>query len=568
MFKKALIFISVMTIAAVAWAQDITVSASVTANKISLKDAGQLTLTVSGVKDNIDAPTLPKVDGLDIQYLGPSTQITIVNGQYSSQRSFIYNLFPSKTGQVQIPSIKITVNGQDFNTEPINLEVVDGPAAQNTSSDQAPAENLSDKIFLVLASTKSQVYMGEKIPIIMKLFVSGVQVRNIEFPQMDKTGFQMEDVGQPQQYAQTVNGVQYNVVDFRTFIYPTRTGELEIGPAQMQVNLLYKTKERGNPFGNNVFNDDFFGGMFDSYQVRPVMVKSQPLKLTVQDLPSESKPADFSGAVGQLDFTASISPTDVKVGDPVTLKMKVSGSANFKSIQMPTFNDSRFKTYEPQIKDEGNAKTLEQVIIPTTEQIVEIPALTFSYFDALDGQYKTLSQGPFSLKVSPPAQGEEFKAVGFSDLPQTQSVQVGQIDYVEKYIKTPAVQLLELVKTLRFWLVVIGIALLLGGWFAWRRFQDRLNKDTAYARRLNAGRNAKQGLAQAEKILKTGNAPDFYAALNKTLHTYIKDKSLNENDVSGLKTIFERGDMVRFAGGQVDPTQMRQDLDAARTIIK
>jgi hypothetical protein len=559
MFKKAFIFLSVMIVAAMAWAQDITVSASVTANKISLKDASQLTLTVSGVKDNIDAPTLPKIDGLDIQYLGPSTQITIVNGQYSSQRSFIYNIFPSKTGQVQIPSIKMTVNGKDFNTEPINLEVVDGPAAQNASSDQAPAENLSDKIFLVLASTKSQVYMGEKIPIIMKLFVSGVQVRNIEFPQMDKTGFQMEDVGQPQQYAQTVNGVQYNVVDFRTFIYPTRKGELEIGPAQMQVNLLYKTQDRSN---------DFFGAMFDSYQVRPVMVKSQPLKLTVQDLPAESKPADFSGAVGQLDFTASISPADVIVGDPVTLKMKVSGSANFKSIQMPVFNDSRFKTYEPQIKDEGNAKTLEQVIIPTTEQIVEIPSMTFSYFDALDGQYKTLSQGPFPLKVSPLAQGEEFKAVGFSDLPQTQSVQVGQVDYVEKYIKTPAMQLLGLFKTLRFWLIVLGVALVWGAWFAWRRFQDRLNKDTAYARRLNAGRNAKQGLSQAEKILKTGNAADFYAALDKTLHTYVKDKNLNENDVPGLKAIFERADMVRFAGGQVDPKQMRQDLIYARTIIK
>ena len=64
----------------------------------------------------------------------------------------------------------------------------------------------------------------------------------------------MEDFPQPKQYSQVLNGVKYDVVEFSTNIYPTRTGEIDIGPAHIEGNLLYKAQDRRS----NFFNDDFF----------------------------------------------------------------------------------------------------------------------------------------------------------------------------------------------------------------------------------------------------------------------------------------------------------------------
>ena len=61
-------------------------------------------------------------------------------------------------------------------------------------------------------------------------------------------------------------------------------------------------------------------------------------------------------------------------------------------------------------------KTAEQVIIPTSAGIKEVPALHFSYFDPSIKDYKTITQGPFAIQVIAPSPDQEFKAVGFSDM--------------------------------------------------------------------------------------------------------------------------------------------------------
>ena len=145
-------------------------------------------------------------------------------------------------------------------------------------------------------------------------------------------------------------------------------------------------------------------------------VTSQPILLHVSPLPKDNRPQDFSGAIGQFDFQADVSPLQVKAGDPLTLKMDLKGSGNFKNLKMPVFKALGFKSYEPQIKDVGDEKTAEEVIIPTSAGIKEVPALHFSYFDTSIKDYKTITQGPFAIQVMAPGPEQDFKAVGFSDM--------------------------------------------------------------------------------------------------------------------------------------------------------
>ena len=595
MKKCVLCFFMLMAASRMVWADTVSFEATVNSSKISLSEVMQLTLTVTGVKDNLDPISLPVIDGFSAKYLGPSTSVSIVNGDYHSERSFIYNLFPNKVGHFQIPSISATIAGQTYVTQPIDIEVVENSAGLQASGgpqgqNQAPSvESLKDKILIMVAVDQTQVYLNQRIPMSIKLLVNDVPMRDIQFPpQFEKNGFTVDDFQKPQQYSQVVNGIKYDVVEFKTNITPHHLGDVPIGPVQIAGNIIYKSG-RNNPFNqdNNFFGTDIFNNFFDAYATRPVTITSPVIRLHVSPLPQEGCPQDFSGAVGQFDFQASVSPSHVKAGDPLTLKMDLKGSGNFKSAQMPVFHGERFKTYDPQIKDGVDEKTAEQVIIPITAKIRQVPALRFSYFDPSIKDYRTVTQGPFAVQVVAPGPDQEFKAIGFSDISREPSNLVGRPLSFGKIFNKIHRGVKKLCGSMAFW-ISLGFILLAGvSYFLWRRFQDRLESDPAFARRLKAFKEARLALNQAQEYIQTGKTKDFYALLSKVLRDYLANKwhqssaslsveeilrqlksvPIDETHMAQVKTILNTSDLVCFAGASRDTNQMQSDLSLIQKLL-
>ena len=598
-FKKDCFALLTMTLVAliatssILWADTVSFDATVSSSKISLNEVLQLTLTVSGLKDNLAPITLPVVNGFSAKYLGPSTRVSIVNGDYHSERSFIYELFPNKAGHFQIPPISATIAGQTYVTKPIDVEVLESSA--NSQSSGAPgqnqalsAESLKDKILIMVLLDRTEVYLNQRIPLSIKLLVNGVPMRDIQYPQFEKQGLTVDDFQKPQQYSQVLNGIKYDVIEFKTYIYPNHLGDAQIGPVQIAGNVVYKSGN-GNPFNqeNNFFGADIFNNFFDSYVTRPVTVTAQVIPMHVSALPQENRPQDFSGAVGQFDFQASVSPRHLKAGDPLTLKMDLKGSGNFKNLQMPVFQGPGFKTYEPKIKDGVDEKTAEEVIVPISAGVKEVPALHFSYFDTSVKDYKTITQGPFAIQVMAPGPDEGFKAVGFSDVSREPlTLRTNQFSFGKMLNKIHR-GLKKLCRSIGFW-VSLGFILVAGvSYFLWRRFQERLSNDPAFARRLKALKEAKQGLIQAEGYISTGKTKDFYALLSKTMRDYLANKwhqpsaalsvdeilgnlkkaRVDEKHIAQLKALLEQADLVCFAEGQRSMTHMRADLSQAQELI-
>lgn len=581
------------------WADAVTFEATVNAPQVSLDEIMQLTLSVTGVNNDLDPVSLPVIDGFSAKYVGPSTSVSIINGDYHSERSFIYDLFPNRVGKFQIPSISATIAGQTYTTKPIDVEVLASSAqasapAQASSGtavqNQAPSEeSLKDKILVKVLFDKTDVYLNESIPVTIKLLVNDVPVRDIQYPQFDKSGITVDDFEKPLQNSEVVDGVRYDTVVFKTNIYPDRSGDLTFGPVQIQGNVLYKTGQQ-NPFdqANNIFGADVFNNFFDSYASRPITAASDPVQLHVSSLPSDGRPDDFSGAIGRsFDFHASVSPSQVKAGDPLTLKMDVKGSGNLKNLKMPEFQEPGFKTYAPQIKNGEGDKSVEQVIIPISAGAKQVPALRFSYFDTDTNSYKTITQGPFSVQVTAPNPDQEFKAIGFSDVSkQGPALLTDQFSFGKIFRKTGRF-FKGLFRSVWFWssaggILAVGIAFV---W--WRGFQERLDNDPAFARKLKALKEARQVLALAEKQISTGTSKDFYALLSKSLRDYLANKldrskaALSVNDISNhlktipldeahitqLATLLEQSDLVCFAGAAVGPDKMRADLTQAQGLV-
>ena len=81
---------------------------------------------------------------------------------------------------------------------------------------------------------------------------------------------------------------------------------------------------------------------------KDIKVASPPVELTVSTLPAEGRPPDFSGAVGSFKIATDLSSIAASAGDPLTLRLHVTGSGNFDRVDSTMLEHvEQWKTYPP-----------------------------------------------------------------------------------------------------------------------------------------------------------------------------------------------------------------------------
>ena len=140
-----------------------------------------------------------------------------------------------------------------------------------------------------------------------------------------------------------------------------------------------------------------------------ITVASPETAITVLPLPAQGKPRDFGGAVGSFKISTDVSSAKNTAGDPLTLRMHVSGAGNFDRVESSMLGgDAQWKTYEPKANFNPadplgfrGEKTFEQPIIASQSGNHTIPSLSFDYFDPATHRYETARSAPLSVAVSP-----------------------------------------------------------------------------------------------------------------------------------------------------------------------
>jgi len=577
-----------------ALAKDVNFEATIDRNKAGLGQSLQLGLTFDG-SQNMPVPELPAIEGFQARYLGPSTRMSIINGQTSSSVTYVYTLLPTKVGTFKVGPFKFEHNGDTYNSNTIQVEVLETlapPENQTFPEGPLPAKDLNDRIFLTLQIKKDKVYLNELIPVTIKLCVNKLGVRDIQFPQFNHDGFSVGEFGTPRQYQEVVEGINYEVIEFENMIFGLKPGEFKLGPATLQCNLIVrKQANRQASSFDDFFNADVFDNFFAGYQAYPINLKSADMPITVLPLSAENKPAGFSGALGVFDFQASVSPAQVKVGDPVTLKAAVRGQGNFSTVNLPGASfGSDFKVYEPQIKQDKDAKTFDTVLIPLNASVKEIPALSFTFFNTRTGFYETITRGPFPLKIIKPEKEEEMKITEGRQLARA-PIKEEKLGRDIIYIKDNPGQLRKkgeyLYKNKIFWGFQV-VPLLFYLWMALAQARRRkLATDVKYARQFLAPRKAKAGILRAKGLLDKGSVGDFYDTLFDVLQEYLgnkfhlpskgitisiideqlKHKGIPEEILVKLRNIFFECDMVRYAASQLVEENMRNSLKSLEEVI-
>ncbi|HNX80608.1 MAG TPA: BatD family protein [Candidatus Omnitrophota bacterium] len=595
MIKRSVSFLIIFyCLSSAAFAKDISFELTADRDRVAVGQPAVVYLTFNGTQD-IPAVELKTGDGFQARYVGPSTRMSIVNGKVSSSITHIYSLLAVKTGTFTIGPVTFTYKDDTYTSNALSVEVLAGDVPQQQQSSEQPslqAHDLKDRIFLVMDVPRVTAYINENIPVKLKLYVTRLGVRDIQFPEFSHEGFSVKGFDQPKQYQETLKDIQYDVIEFDTMVFGTRSGALQLGPASLKCNLILKKESsRGRQMGSDdFFSNDIFNDFFGRYQAYPLTIAAAEVPLTVLELPQANKPADYKGAIGTFDMDVSISPSEVTVGDPITIRAVIRGEGNSDTVTMPSCNaGANFKVYEPQVKQENGVKTFEEIVMPLSSDVVEIPALRFSYFDPAGGQYETKTKGPFPIRVTKPVKPEEQKIVEAVSKPALPRDEKLGRDIV--YIKDSMGELKPLPqKSVSAGMLLSGILIPpLGLLFAivFRYYRLRLKTDTRYARKRNAPRKASIGIKKARQALHAGNKNEFFDAVFSTAQEYWGDhfhlssqgitlsvveetlhgKNVPAEILADARDIFQVCDMARYASAELSQADMNGTLKKLETVI-
>jgi hypothetical protein len=604
-FLVFLIFILFGYIASV-YAKEIEIIASV--DKTLVENGGDIryTIGVHGAFDT-DQPQLPPLESFSIGY-GPtvSTQTKIVNNVVSIYRGFSYRLLAKEVGKFTIGPVTLKYKGKIYKSNSIDVEVVDrtpfeGKIDERDGRDNRDKIDISKRVFVELSTDKKEAYIYEQIISSFKLYYQkGLPIDDLEYIPASTKSFLAEKLGDEKRYEEVRDGILYNVIELRTALFPVISGRIEIPPANFKCNILIQQRHRRNwdPFENSLF-DEFLGRSDYRY---PVERNTNSLRLIIKPLPELEKPKDFAGAVGRFTMDVLAKPTEVKVGDPITLSINISGMGNIQTVGEPTLvtkGSEDFELYPAEAnatitdREEGikGEKLFNKVIEPQHENIKATPAISFSFFDPVLKKYQTITHEPIPITVEQ------------SDMETPIRLSLEGVEKAKGQARILTKDILPIMSDLYsfknqglllykrpFFLAFIFLTpiLFVIACIYVQRHRELLQTDMGYARKRRAPSQMKSQLSNTRKLIQHGNPPEFYSALAKTLTDYIANKTdltpasitlENVSDILGgrgvssvtvekLKKCLESCDHGRFSAGQHSKDQLEDALKTAETVIK
>ncbi len=457
---------------------------------------------------------------------GPNQSISNswINGKRSYSKTYSYFLAPKSQGTFSINQATIEIDDQIYKTTPLKIiitEAVSKPKDGN-SADYVASEN----VHLIAEVSKSNPFLNEAIVIVYKLYVSNDVSITRSWQELDTPKFQdfwsqyIEKKGEQQIYETTYEGKPYRYVILKkAVLYPQKTGELTIEPLTLDVPIDVQGNTR-----------DIFGRRRMTRVNRTISAGKRIIN--VKPLPIEGRPDDFSGAVGNFNFSVSVNKTMLDANEALELKIRTKGVGNLKLFNLPSLTlPSSLEVYEP-VRDNKVAINIKGMngfisdtytIIPQYKGSYPIRPISFSYFDVTSAKYKTIISDEIVVKVQNGPVPNQLTEVNKSlSTENVLSLTNNQFKYIKTSTKFISVNDLVFFKTFKFWcllsipFVFIPIIILIGN-----TRRKRLN-DIEGRRYRIATRLAKKYLSEAKNNI--GKQELFYDSLERALHNYLKAK--------------------------------------------
>jgi len=557
-----------------------TFETKVSKKKLGVNERLRVDFVMNKDGDNFNPPSFENFTVVG----GPSQSISNswINGVKSFSKTYSYFLAPKQRGNFTIGQATIEIDEETFKTLPVKVTVtaaVDKPKDPND-----PDHIVQENIHLVAEVSKTNPYLNEAITVVYKLYVSestGVSNwRELDIPRYNDFWSQNIDIKGIKIQNGTYNGEDYRYVVLRkTVLYPQKTGTLNIEPLTLDITVDVPTNRR-----------DIFGGRLMQSVHRSVAAGNRTIN--VKPLPETGRPIDFTGAVGDFDFKVTTSKNTLKATEALEAKVEVRGSGNLKLFKLPKLSlPSALEVYEPEHKEKisvnlngmNGESSDSYTIVPSYQGKYPIPSISFSYFDLKAGRYKTIASDEIVIDVTEGPTNRSNILANKDNTKQQVVTSGNQFASFKTKTNFTSIKQPQFFKTNLFWsllltpFLAIPIAILI------RQKQEARKGDIVGNRIRKGNKLARKYLKEAKKTL--GNKEQFYNALERALHNYLKaklnietsdfskektqellrTKSAEETTVSQFLELLKNCEMARYA--PFSNVEMKQDYDKAANVI-
>ncbi len=581
---KAIVFLFLTFTLSVSAQDEITFEAKVSKKQLGVNERLRVDFEMNKDGDNFNPPSF---DGFTVVG-GPNQSVSQswVNGKRTYKKTYSYFLSPKKRGKFSLKQATIEIGGQVYKTTPIMVTVskaIDKPKDPND-----PDFIASQNVHLVAIVTNNNTYLNEPITVEYRLYVdpsTGVSNwREIDNPRYNDFWSQNIKVKNQRIENGTYKGQDYRFVTlYKKVLYPQKTGKLEIEPLVLDVTVQVPTNRR-----------DIFGSRLTQSVNKRVSAGNRSIQ--VKPLPEAGKPANFTGAVGDFDFTVTTSKNSLNASESFQANVKVSGNGNLKLFELPKLTlPSSLEVFEPEKNDNIRTslsgmkgfKSENYTVVPQYKGKYPIPSVSFSYFDLKTKSYKTVSSEELVINVlegPTNSTNSDSNIAASADSNKQQVVVTGeQFAFIKTKPNLVSKKASHFFKSKLFWSMLLMPLLAIPFAMVVRKKTAERQADVVGNKIRKADRLAKKYLGEAKKTL--GQKEAFYNALERALHNYLKSKLnietsdfskekisnlLNEKQVesttvSEFVTILESCELARYT--PTTNVTMKQDYDkAAQTI--
>ena len=559
----------------------VSFNAKVSKKTLGINERLQIDFSMNEDGDNFTPPSFEnfKVVG------GPSQSISNswINGERTYSKTYTYFLAPKKRGKINVGQASIEVKGVIYKSSPIEINVT---AAVDIPKDPNDPQYLaSESIDLVAEVSKTDPYLNEAISVVYKLYIAeNTGVRNwneIDKPRYNDFWSQNIDVKELKVQEGIYKGENYRyVVLKKTVLFPQKTGELSLEPLTLDVSVEVPSNRR-----------DIFGRRMMTTVNRTVTAGKR--KINVKPLPQQGQPENFSGAVGEFNFKAETSKNTLMASEAFNLKLEINGNGNLMLFELPEPTlPASLEVYDPEHSE--NIKTslsgakgsiLDNYTIITNESgQYPIPPISFSFFNPKTKSYKTIESNRIIITAN--QNPNDFKNNlnnSSQDNISKNEPKDSKFSSIYTSTKLEPIQKDDFFKSVLFWLLFISPLFFIPAIIIYTKIKGKRAMDFEGNKIKKNRKLAKKYLSEAKKNI--GNKENFYEALERALHSYLKAKLkiktfdlskdrikslLNNNSISNSNIavfikLLESCDFARYT--PLDKSDMIKDYENASKMI-
>jgi len=487
-------------------------------------------LRVTSLDSELQNMKLPEVSGLAFEVLGHTRQMEFIGGTASESSSIVIRVTPQIAGIFSIP-------GPTPKSQPLILEVntdrnsgnlpltLNGKAPRPPEPPEPKKGNSAGihfaadgSAFVQLKMPKRAVYVGESVPVDIEVGVEPGLVTSLNgLPTIKGGDFTLNNLSrQPERQEQILDGKPFLKMIWHSVLAAVKPGDFSL---TVDTPLTVKISNRPSEDAAfaNLLGGPFLQNFYNGIVPKEITITSSPSELHVLALPTNGRPADFSGAVGAFKISSDVSAVQMTAGDPVTLKMHVSGAGNFDRVDSPMLDHiDQWKTYPPRSSFSSTdptgykgEKTFEQPLIAAQPGEQTIPGLSFSYFDPETRRYERAQTAPIKVTIDASRADGSLKAPAGGASPDTRLASRTSKGLRPDHPLTAdsTTTLIPLYLQPRFLALPAALALLLaGGLIGLRRAPKRV-----------ASKATERMLAQLSAVARSGDSSTFLVTARQLL---------------------------------------------------